>query len=699
MLAEADMPLPGLREDLRLIESATGRNGEPTWVIQDSVLNRFYRIGWLEFECLVRWGGASARQLCDQIRRQTSLRPEPDQVIGFRRFLENHQLVRPDAAMLERLEAQSRSNPWLTARWWVHHYLFFRVPLLRPQRGLNWLARHLDWLFSRGAAWTVSLLGILGVVLVLQQWDQFRHAVVESISFAGLLSFACALIVAKTFHELGHALVATRLGLKVAHMGIAFVVLWPMLYTDTGESWKLRDARQRLAIASAGIVAELMLAGLATLGWVLAEPGFLRNALLYLATTSWVLSLALNASPFMRFDGYFILSDLLDFPNLHERSFAQARVALRRGLLGLDEPWPEPFSAGQRRWLIAFAFATWLYRLVLFTVIAIAIYLFFFKALGVVLFAVEIAWFIALPVWREFSVWWSKRAQLSRSRRLWIPAWLGLALLLLALPWRTEVHGAGVARSQQQLRVFAPYPARLQRIEPNGPVRRGQVLVALDQPDITAQLLSSEAGLRGVEARLSGLIDDSAGLEQLAALRETLGMRQEQSRAARLEIQRLELVAPFDGVWRDTDPAWQAGQWVETRESLGVIIDPAHWQVDAYVEPDEVHRLRAGSAVRFFAAGYPRPIAGRVVEVASTRARQISHPMLASQFQGPLGTAQDSDTLTPNPPLFHVLVQLDGPPPGGREIRGDVHIEGERRSPLLHALARLAAVLRREGGF
>ena len=100
-------------------------------------------------------------------------------------------------------------------------------------------------------------------------------------------------------------------------MGIAFVVLWPMLYTDTGESWKLRSSRQRLAIASAGILCELSLAGLSTLGWALSDPGPLRNALLYLATTSWVLSLALNASPFMRFDGYFILSDLLDFPNLH----------------------------------------------------------------------------------------------------------------------------------------------------------------------------------------------------------------------------------------------------------------------------------------------------------------------------------------------------------------------------------------------
>jgi putative peptide zinc metalloprotease protein len=100
-------------------------------------------------------------------------------------------------------------------------------------------------------------LSLLGVILVMKQWDSFTHAVVESFSTEGLFSFALALIVAKTLHELGHALVATRLGLRVGHMGIAFVVLWPMLYTDTGESWRLKRSRQRLAIASAGIVTEL----------------------------------------------------------------------------------------------------------------------------------------------------------------------------------------------------------------------------------------------------------------------------------------------------------------------------------------------------------------------------------------------------------------------------------------------------------
>ena len=104
---------------------------------------------------------------------------------------------------------------------------------------------------------------------------------------------------------------------------MAFLVLWPMLYTDTSESWRLSNPRQRLAIASCRDHSpNWMIAGLATLGWALTQPSPIAKAFFYLATTSWILSLALNASPFMRFDGYFILSDWLDFPNLHERSGA-----------------------------------------------------------------------------------------------------------------------------------------------------------------------------------------------------------------------------------------------------------------------------------------------------------------------------------------------------------------------------------------
>jgi putative peptide zinc metalloprotease protein len=660
-----------LRDDLRLFEASPGIDGEPAWMIQDIVTNRFYRIGWLEFETLLRWGKPPPDIAAD-IAAETPLRPDTAQIERFSAFLDRHDLLRRtgDPGQRDRGEGPA----WLTWRWWLHHYLFFRIPLLRPHRFLRRLTRRVAWLFTPWTAYAVAALAVLGIVLVARQWDEFTGAVADSFSAEGLVGFAVAIALAKTLHELGHAVVATRHGLRVAHMGIAFVVMWPMLYTDTSEAWRLRHPRQRLAVAGAGIATELIIAALSTLGWALAEPGMLRAGLLYLATTSWVLTLALNASPFTRFDGYYILCDLLDIPNLHERASAMGRVTLRRVLLGLDEPWPERVSPRRRRLLTGFAFATWLYRLVLFFGIAVAVYLFFFKALGIFLFAVEVSWFIALPVLRE-------------------------ALGLLAVPWRSQIHAYGVARSDRQLQVFAPFPARLHGIHAPGRVRRGDVLVALEQPDLTLREAGNEATRQGYEGRLAGLMADPAGNDDLTAVEQRMAVESREIGAARAETARLTLRAPFDGQWSDIDRGWQAGTWIGTKESVGTLYDPQHWSVDAYVKQDDVGRFRVGSPVRFYPDGMPGVLRGTVTDVGGSRVAQLDYPMLAQRFGGPLNTAKQEKTLVPTPALFHVVIRLERPLSAGRETRGHVQIEGERKSPLGQSITWLMSVAIRESGF
>lgn len=694
----SELPLAPLREDLRLSEAAITASGEPSWVIEDTVINRYYQIGWLEFECLLRWG-QTPKQISAQITEETALQPDADQVLEFSQFLEHNQLLRPNMQATDRLSKRSEGNAGLSWKWWLHHYLFFRIPLLRPQRFLGTLNQALGWLFNRKTALVILLLSLTGIILVMHQWDTFTHDVVESFSMEGLLGFAMALIVGKSLHEMGHALVATRLGLRVAHMGVAFVVLWPMLYTDTGESWRLGKSRQRLAIASAGIITELSLAGLATLGWALCDPGPLRNGLLYLATTGWILSLALNASPFMRFDGYFILSDILDFPNLHERSSAQARIFLRRYILGLDEPWPEPFSRGKRRGLIAFAFVTWLYRLALFLGIAVAVYLLFFKLLGIFLFIVELSWFIFMPIWRELKHWWQNRSEVRKGRRYLFVSILAAIVLLLALPWRSQIHIHGVARAEQQVQVFSPYPAHIQRVHPEGKVSAGDTLAVLDQPDIASKLQQSETSMRNIESQLTGLQADSSGLRLQTATRQRLWVEFEQARSAQSEIDRLILKAPFDGEWLDINPDWKAGQWISNKEPIGVLIATDRWQADGYVQQNDVHRLRIGDPVRFYAKGQPTPVLGKVIAIGSTRSNQLANPMLASRFGGPLTTKQDSNDLAPTESLFHVLIQLDKAPIGMHETLGDIQVEGAKRSLLVEGVTHLFAVLLRESGF
>ncbi|HPP47767.1 MAG TPA: site-2 protease family protein, partial [Accumulibacter sp.] len=272
-----------LREDLRLLEAAPDADGAPAWSIQDPVSNRFFRIGWLEFECLLRWPADPARIAAD-ISAATPLNVDAQTVENFGRFLAQHRLLRPTPATVRQLASEAAQPGWRHWRWWLHHYLFIRLPLFRPQRLLAALLPWVRPLASPAGLALILALAVLGLLLVARRWDEFARGVVDNLTWSGLGGFALALIVSKTLHELGHALVATRYGLRVAHMGVALVVLWPMLYTDTGEAWKLKSARQRLAVSSAGILVELALAALASVVWALLDDGPLRQAALYLAT-------------------------------------------------------------------------------------------------------------------------------------------------------------------------------------------------------------------------------------------------------------------------------------------------------------------------------------------------------------------------------------------------------------------------------
>ena len=698
-MSGGDVALPPLREDLRLHAAAPERDGAPAWMIQDPVSNRFFRIGWLEFECLLRWPG-KPEQIAASIAAETPLNPDAGQVLSFAAFLERNHLIRPGEEALKRLARANVASGWRQWRWWLHHYLFFRIPLVRPERWLKAMLPLLRPLGSPAGLGLVALASAGGLLLVLRQWDVFQHSIGEILTPAGIVGFMLAVILAKTCHELGHALVATRYGVRVAHMGVAFVVMWPMLYTDTSESWKLKNSRQRLAVSTAGIAVEMCLAGLATLGWALLDDGPLRQAMLYLATTGWVLTLVLNINPFFRFDGYFILSDLLDLPNLHERSGALARAWLRRRLFGWDEPDPEPVSVRLGKFLVAFALTTWVLRFITFIGIAIAVYLFFFKALGIFLFAVEISWFIFRPLASELSVWRRRRAETTPHHRFWLILVLALITLVLLIPWAGHINAPAYAHAARKQTVFSPFAARILALSPPGAVHAGATLAVFESPDLLAQSQRSGASVDAVSRRLKGLHAQEDGLDQRRATSERLVELLAEQEASLGEIGRLRINAEFDGIWLGLDPDLRVGGWVGNREAVGMLVTPGQWVVEAYVEQRQIERLRLGAKAIFYPESAPlESVAAKVIEIDTTRSARLLNPMLDSRHGGHIATQSGDKDGIPTEALYRVYLELASPLPELHETRGRVAIDGERRSLVWQGIKNVMAVLIRESGF
>jgi putative peptide zinc metalloprotease protein len=692
--------LPPLRDDLRLFAAAPERDGSPAWVIQDPVRNRFFRIGWLEFEMLTRWDAGSPEALAEQISAQSPLAPSADDVASLVEFLARNQLVRAtsagDSARLSAIRARQQPS---RLRWLLRNYLFFRVPLVRPARFLEATLPYVAFVYRPGFQLFLIVATLLGIALAARQWDVFTHTLINAFTLSGILGFLAALALGKCVHELAHAYTATRYGVRVAHMGVAFMVLWPLLYTDTGESWKLPDRRQRLAIAIAGVTAELALAGLATLAWSLTPDGGLRQGLFFLASTSWVLTLTINASPFMRFDGYFVLSDAVDVPNLHERSFAQARVFLRRVLLGLPDAYPEVFAPRMRAWLIVFAFAAWIYRLMVFVAIALAVYHFFFKALGVILLAVELGWFVVTPIMSELKIWWARRSEMPNSRRV---VWMTLAagiVALLVIPWRQDVHAPAVLRADRQQLIYSPLPGRIAVAPRAGPVQAGSTLLTLDSPDIRGRARVSRASAESFIAQLERLPGVRQGEEKRARLASELAREQATVRGEMAELARLEIKAPFAGQVLDVDSDIAAGTWVAPSQPLGILVDPATWTAEALVPEADLARIAVGDRARLYLPRDPLTrLDSVVVAIDTARASALPDAVLADTYGGPIETVKEKK-LVPRAALYRVRLRLDAPPPAARVARVTAIIEGRRESLAADWMRALSALFIREAGF
>jgi putative peptide zinc metalloprotease protein len=700
----AQLPLPALRSDLHILRVGTFRDGSPRYRIHDPLRNRYFELGQVDVDVLAHWqGGESAIAMATRLAAAGEDVAVED-ILGLRELLVRYQLVDASGpanfAMLRELWLRQRLH-WLT--WLLHHYLFFRIPLLRPDALLVKLLPAARLLVSLPVRVLLLVLALVTPVLLAREWTDYTQAFAGLLTLEGIVASAVAAFFAKILHECGHAFVARAHGVRVPVMGLGFLVMWPVLYTDTSDSWKLPDHRARFRIAAAGIATEGAIALVALFLWTITPPGGLRSALFFLSTTSLLITLSLNASPFMRFDGYFLLSDALDFPHLHERAGAQARWWLRRTLWGRDVPPPESHGRRFGRFLVAFALVTWAYRAVVFFGIALLVYLAFFKLLGIALMAVELGWFIARPVWSEARDLWRMRRELH-------PRWLRLfALLALAgggltlLAWAGEARAPGLLMTAEETRLYAPSPARLAelRVQAGQQVRQGEVLMVLEAPDLAFRAQANEVGVARIQGELARIASSDRQRERALVLQEELAEALSQQQGIREEQALLTVRAAQAGRVTDLPADLVPGRWLHPRQLLGRVVATRAAQVRAWVSESQVKRLHVGQQLQFVPQMPELPrIAGRVVRVDTTGSRLLPHQLLAAQHGGPLVATQNArGGWELHETLYQVDLDTGAAPPPAMLSPGVLHVPTGPLDAVTASVRQLLTVLVRESGF
>ena len=704
--AAQDLILPELRQDLILLKGPANSEGVPSWNIFDSVRNRYFRIGWSVFQLLSRWSVGSGSKLIEKVNAETTCQLTVKDLDDLLVFLYANSLTVTSASgegrdYLEQYE--STKQHWLT--WLVKNYLFIRFPLVKPHGFLKATLPYIDILFSTIFRNLVILLGVTGVYLVAREWDVFVNSFLYFFDAKGIAAYIVGLIFIKILHEFGHAYMSTRYGAKVSTMGVAFLVMFPVLYTDTSNAWRLTSRKKRLKIGFAGMIVELYIACIATFAWAFMPEGIMRSTAFVLATSSWLLSISINLNVFMRFDGYYILSDWWGIENLQKKSFNLGRWKMSEILFGLNRPSPENVSRITQKKLILYAWGTWIYRFFLFLAIALLVYHFFFKLLGVILFVIEIAYFILLPMYKQLCLWWEDRAKIADSKRTYITfSIFGLLLLLGFIPWDDKIKIPALLEASENIIVYAPSSAQVQSIEvkEGQKVKQGELIARLTSPLLNEEINNIRKKINNIELLLSRQAASAEELSNLHVTLSRLGKAKSEYISLNEQLELLEIHAPIDGVIVDIEDSVHEKRWINKTIPLFNVINQEH-HIKGMILEQDINRIAVNDQAIFYPDNAQiDSINASVIDVGNINVRYIEQPYFNSTYGGDIAVRQDSHgNYVPESGVYRITLRINQ----GNEydfnyvLKGTVHIEGDSKSLFTRFGNVVSKVIIRESGF
>jgi len=654
----SDAALPPLRNDLEVTERHVADRVE--YVLKDPLSNRFFRVGEVEwFVARLLDGRRTAAEVLTRTREQfpaTSL-DEPA-VRRFVRQLALTGMLRLSGRVdLERLLAE-RKTSWAARILSLPSRIFYvRLPLVNPDAALTrWLP------LIRGVLrpWTAVLCaGLVLAAALLAVWrvDRFAEPQAEFLTPAGLAWLLAALVAVKVVHELAHAAVCKHLGGRVPEMGLVLIVFTPCLYCDVSDAWTMPSRWRRLAVTAAGIAVELVLAAAAMIVFLVTRPGWLHQASFSVMVTASLSTLFFNGNPLLRYDGYYLLSDLIEVPNLRLRAQRYVTGLARRVVFGT--PLDEADRPERRRGLLAaYAVASYLYGWFVLYAILLLVYRhlepYGLQTLAAVLIVAAALMQVAMPAWRLTRALARMLATRGNTRQFIRPAAIaaatGLAVgLLLAVPVEDTLTRSCVVRPAEPTEVQAPQAGLVRDVgvKAGQAVTKGQTLLVIENPELVQnrdrarfdveqnQLLLSRATKLAAEAENAGRTADAA---RWRGEQQKLEVRAAQLATAladtQAKVDALRVAAPRDGVVQTEAVADLGGRYVEQGAALMTLGRPGETKVSIELSEQAAERVAVGSVAEVRVPAAPeRTFRGRIVSKA--RAASARTPaVLTTQFGG-----------------------------------------------------------------
>ncbi len=672
--------------------------GRLYWVVKDPVGLQYYRFEEEEYAILQMLDGQSSLdEIAARFERdfppQTIRTEELQQFIGM---LHRSGLVITDATgqgrqLVKRRDERKRKERLST----LTNILSVRFKGIDPERFFNFSYPYVRWFFSVPALVCCIILALSALTLVLVQFDTFQTRLPDFQVFfraKNWLWLGLTLAVTKVLHELGHGLSCKHFGGECHEIGVMFLVLTPCLYCNVSDSWMLPNRWHRAAIGAAGMYVEVVLASICTFIWWFTEPGPLNYICLNVMFISSVSTIMFNANPLLRYDGYYILSDILEIPNLRQKASTILNRKLGKWLLGLEEQ-EDPFLPKRKQWLFAlYTVASAIYRWVVTLSILYFLNKVFepygLKIIGQIIALGALYGLLIQPLWKVYK-FFKVPGRLGKVKRGRMYMSVGLLVAAIAaigfIPFPSHVYCPLEVQAREAESVYVWVDGILEEVyvEPGDTVVAGQPLAQLNNIDVDISI-ADLTGQRAVhEAELKGLrqisLTNRGASAQVIPVSRTLDSVNEQLGNAKADQEKLRLVAPRAGTVLPAPLLEQQGDgsthlptWSGTlfdRENLGATLtagtklcqigEPNRLEARLIIDQNDVWFVFPGQRVEIMLDQSAEYVYVSTIEERGSETVKQSPAHLSSLHGGPLPTQMGQDGVArPLSPVFDALVPL-----------------------------------------
>jgi putative peptide zinc metalloprotease protein len=572
--------------------------GERWHVLQDHASARYFRFSPVAYELIgLMDGQRTVHDLWEEgNRRFGDDAPSQGEMIRLLGQLHAADVllcnVPPDTVELLQRSERIEKNKWLAK---LRSPLFLKFSLWDPEVFLRRTLTYVRPLFSRWSFGLWLALVIWGAVTAGLHWNELTNNVVDRI-FSAQNFFVLWLVypLVKGLHEMGHAYAIKKCGGECHEMGVMLLVLMPIPYVEASAASALRSKWQRVLTGGAGIMIELFIAALAMQAWVILEPGLMRSVAFNMVLIGSVSTVLFNANPLLRYDGYYMLMDYLEIPNLAQRSTQYLAYLARRYLLGMARTEPPYVAPGERGWLFSYSIAAFIYRLFVYVAIIMFVAEKFF-VIGVVLAVWAMFNMIVWPLLKKLHfLLFSPTLRELRGRAVGVAiggVTLGLMLLFL-LPFPRWTNAEGVVWVGEDSLVRAGANGFVDQVVgiAGQPVKRGDILLLCSNQELVTRRDAYAARLAELQNRYAiALIKDHVLVNILL---EEINHTEASLVRFREMVDLLTIRSPKDGVFVLPGAVDMPGRYVKRGGLVGYVLADEPALVRTVVSQETVDAVR-----------------------------------------------------------------------------------------------------------